>query len=157
MQVRVDICFRTATPDTQVKFERGHRETEKQKNKEKEDPGKQYGREEKVNPKLTAYQVELAQVEAEIEKLLDTLTGANATLLAYANKKIEELDTRRQTISKAIAELSVETISPQQIKKLSYYLDNWDSIDFDDKRKAADGLISTIKATSDRVQIEWKI
>ena len=89
--------------------------------------------------------------------LLDTLTGANATLLAYANKKIEELDNRRQTISKAIAELSVETISPQQIKKLSYYLDNWDSIDFDDKRKAADGLISTIKATSDRVQIEWKI
>lgn len=77
-----------------------------------------HGREEKVNPKLTAYQVELAQVEAEIEKLLDTLTGANATLLAYANKKIEELDTRRQTISKAIAELSVETISPQQIKKL---------------------------------------
>ena len=77
--------------------------------------------------------------------------------IAYANKKIEELDTRRQTISKAIAELSVEIISPQQIKKLSYYLDNWDSIDFDDKRKAADGLISTIKATSDRVQIEWKI
>ena len=75
----------------------------------------------------------------------------------YANKKIEELDTRRQTISKAIADLSVETISPQQIKKLSYYLDNWESIDFDDKRKAADGLISTIKATSDRVQIEWKI
>ena len=42
-----------------------------------------HGKEEKVNPKLTAYQVELAQVEAEIEKLLDTLTGANATLLAY--------------------------------------------------------------------------
>ena len=36
MQVRVDIYFRTATPDTQVKFEKGHREAEKQKNKEKE-------------------------------------------------------------------------------------------------------------------------
>lgn len=45
MQVRVDIYFRTATPDTQVKFEKGHREAEKQKNKEKEDTGKQYGRE----------------------------------------------------------------------------------------------------------------
>ncbi len=74
-------------------------------------------------------------------------------MLAYANKKIEELDTRRQTISKAIAELSVTispqqikklSISPQQIKKLSYYLDNWDSIDFDDKKKAADGLISIV-------------
>lgn len=35
--------------------------------------------------------------------------------------------------------------------------DATDNLDFDDKRKAADGLISTIKATSDRVQIEWKI
>ena len=116
-----------------------------------------HGREEKVNPKLTAYQVELAQVEAEIEKLLDTLTGANATLLAYANKKIEELDTRRQTISKAIAELSVETMSPQKEQELSYFLDHWDSIDFEDKRKSADGLIISISATSDHVQVEWKI
>ena len=116
-----------------------------------------HGKEKKVNPKLIAYQVELAQVEAEIEKLLNTLTGANATLLAYANKKIEELDIHRQTISKAIADLSVGTILLQQIKKLSYYLDNWKSIDFDDKRNAIDGLISTIRATSDRVQIEWKI
>lgn len=45
MQVRVNIYFRTATPDTQVKFERGHREAEKQKNKEKEDSGKPHGRE----------------------------------------------------------------------------------------------------------------
>ena len=48
-----------------------------------------HDKEEKANPKLTAYQIELAQVEAEIEKLLDTLTGANATLLAYANKKLK--------------------------------------------------------------------
>ena len=93
-----------------------------------------HSREEKVNPKLTAHQIELAQVEAEIEKLLDTLTGANATLLAYANKKIEELDTRRQTISKEIAEMSIETMSPQKEQELSYYLDHWDSIEFDDKR-----------------------
>ena len=79
------------------------------------------------------------------------------SLLAYANKKIEELDTRRQTISKAIAELSVETMSPQKEQELSYFLDHWDSIDFEDKRKAADGLIISIKATSDHVQVEWKI
>ena len=102
------------------------------------------GGEEKANPKITAYQVELAQVEAEIEKLLDTLTGANATLLAYANKKIEDLDNRRKTLSKAIADLSVETLSSQQIELLSGYLDDWENISFEDKRKAADGLISSI-------------
>ena len=83
--------------------------------------------------------------------------GANATLLAYANKKIEELDTRRQTISKEIAEMSIETMSPQKEQELSYYLDHWDSIEFDDKRKAVDGLIISISATSDHVQVEWKI
>ena len=113
--------------------------------------------EEKANPKITAYQGELAQVEAEIEKLLDTLTGANATLLAYANKKIEDLDNRRKTLSKAIADLSVETLSSQQIELLSGYLDDWENISFEDKRKAADGLISSISATSDYVKIEWKI
>ena len=115
------------------------------------------GGEEKANPKITAYQVELAQVEAEIEKLLDTLTRANATLLAYANKKIEDLDNRRKTLSKAIADLSVETLSSQQIELLSGYLDDWENISFEDKRKAADGLISSISATSDYVKIEWKI
>ena len=64
-----------------------------------------HGREEKVNPKLTAYQVELAQVEAEIEKLLDTLTRPMRLCLPMTTKKFEEPDTRRQTISKAIAEL----------------------------------------------------
>ena len=48
-----------------------------------------YGREEKVNPKLTAYQVELAQVEAEIEKLLDTLTGAMRPCLPTLTKKLK--------------------------------------------------------------------
>lgn len=90
-------------------------------------------------------------------KLLDTLTGANATLLAYANKKIEDLDSRRKTLSKAIADLSVETLSSQQIELLSGYLDDWEHISFEDKRKAADGLISSISATSDYVKIEWKI
>ena len=64
-----------------------------------------HGREEKVNPKLTAYQVELVQVEAEIEKLLDTLTRPMRLCLPMETKKFEEPDTRRQTISKAIAEL----------------------------------------------------
>jgi len=34
--------------------------------------------------KLTALYTELAQVEIEIEKLLDALIGANAVLLSYA-------------------------------------------------------------------------
>ena len=67
------------------------------------------------------------------------------------------MDTRRQKLTKAIADLSVETISQQQIDLLSGYLDDWENISFEDKRKAADGLISSIYATNGHVKIERKI
>ena len=101
--------------------------------------------------------LELARVEDEIEKLLNTLTGANAVLLSYANSKIEELDTRRQALTKEIAALSAETMSPEQIERLSVYLNQWEEIDFEDRRQVADGLISQIRATDEHVSIEWKI
>ena len=98
-----------------------------------------------------------ARLEDEIEKLLNTLTGANAVLLSYANSKIEELDTRRQALTKEIAALSAETMSPEQIERLSVYLNQWEEIDFEDRRQVADGLISQIRATDEHVSIEWKI
>ena len=112
---------------------------------------------ETVNPKLTALNMELARVEEEIEKLLNTLTGANAVLLSYANSKIEELDTHRQALTKEIAALAAETMSPEQIERLSVYLNQWEEIDFEDRRQVADGLISQIRATDEHVSIEWKI
>ena len=111
----------------------------------------------KANPKLTALNVELVQVETEIEKLLDTLVGANATLLNYANRKIEELDAKRQSLTKAIADMSAEAVSPEHIQRISGYLDNWEGISFEDRRLVVEGLISTVQATSESVQISWKL
>ena len=111
----------------------------------------------KANPKLTALNVELAKVESEIDKLLDTLTGANAVLMSYANGKIEELDTRRQSIVKTIADMSAEAVSPEHIKRISGHLDDWDGISFEDRRLVVDGLISSIHATCENVDISWKI
>ena len=37
------------------------------------------------------------------------------------------------------------------------YLDDWESVSFDDKRKVVDILISQIDATSEEVTIHWKI
>ena len=112
---------------------------------------------ETVNPRLTALNVELAQVEDKIEKLLNTLTGASAVLMSYANGKIEELDARRQGLIKEIAALNAETISPQKMEFLSAHLDNWDTIDFDDRRRVTDIILSQVQATSNRVSFEWKI
>ena len=101
--------------------------------------------------------MELAQVQHEIETLIDTLTGANPVLLSYVNSKIEELDERKQKLVKKSTELSVETVSPEQVKEISGYLDTWDEVDFEDKRRVVDLMITTIAATSDSLNITWKI
>ena len=110
----------------------------------------------KPNPKMSKLQVELAQVQVEIESLIDTLTGANPVLLSYVNKKIEELDNRKQTLVKEIATLSADSISPEQLERISGYLDNWENLGFDDKRQVVDALISAIHATSENIHIIWK-
>ena len=56
-----------------------------------------------------------------------------------------------------IAELTVEAISPEQVNQISGYLDTWENVSFDDKRRVVDLMITTIAATSDSLNITWKI
>ena len=110
----------------------------------------------KANPEITALQVELAHVDSEIEKLVDSLTGNNV-LFSYVNVKIAELDGRKQELLARIAELTVEAISPEQVSQISGYLDTWENVSFDDKRRVVDLIMTTIAATSDSSNITWKI
>ena len=97
-------------------------------------------------------------MEREIETLIDTLTGANPILLlTYVNSKIEELDGRKQTLVKEIAALTADVVSPEQIETISNYLSDWEQVSFDDKRRVVDLMISAIHATSENINIVWKI
>ena len=97
------------------------------------------------------------EVAIEREKLVDSLTGANNVLLSYVNVKIAELDGRKQELLARIAELTVEAISPEQVSQISGYLDTWENVSFDDKRRVVDLMITTVAATSDSLNITWKI
>ena len=111
----------------------------------------------KANPKLTARTVELAQVNAEIETLLDNLTGANAILLSYANSKVEALGAKRQALMKEIADMQAAALSPGHAKSISGHLGSWDDVSFEDKRTVTDGLIAKIQATSEGIKSTWKV
>ena len=58
---------------------------------------------------------------------------------------------------KQIAELTVEAISPEQVSQISGYLDTWNSVSFHDKRRVVDLMTTTVAATSDSLNITWKI
>jgi hypothetical protein len=80
----------------------------------------------------------------------------------YRNGKLskEELSAkmrRAATLMRQIADLTAEVVSPEQMNRISGYLNNWDNIGFDDRRLVADGLISAIRATGESAQIEWRI
>ena len=76
---------------------------------------------------------------------------------SYANGKIEDLDNNRQRLIKEIAALNAETVSPQKIEFLSSHLENWENIDFEDRRRVADMILSQVYATGDCISFEWKI
>ena len=80
------------------------------------------------------FQQPFAQVEADIEKLLNTLTGANAVLMSYSNGKIEELDAKRQSLTKAIADMTAEAFSPKQLDRITGYIADWGNVVLEDRR-----------------------
>ena len=51
----------------------------------------------------------------------------------------------------------MEKYTPEQVKEISGYLNRWDEVDFDDKRRIVDLMISAIYATSESINIVWKI
>lgn len=72
------------------------------------------------------------------------------------NSKIEELDGRKQELVEKIAELSVDTISPEQVKEISGYLDTWEEeVDFDDKRRVVDLMIRNLRHTQAKVSTSF--
>ena len=73
------------------------------------------------------------------------------------NVKIEELDGRKQELVHQIEELTVEVTSPEQVSQISGYLGTWENVSFDDKRRVVDMIIITVAATSDSLNITWKI
>ena len=110
-----------------------------------------------ANPKLTAVKVELAQVDTEIEKLVESLAGANPTLIQFANRKADELSARRQMLMGELAELTADEIPAARLTAISDYLDDWENTSLDEKRQVTNSLITIIRATSENMEIEWKI
>ena len=76
---------------------------------------------------------------------------------AETDKQLSAKRAEGRTVAARIAELTVEAISPEQVSQISGYLDTWENVSFDDKRRVVDLMITTIAATSDSLNITWKI
>ena len=89
----------------------------------------------------------------------EELTPQKERFLQEVEQKLlhRELDARRQSIANEIAKLSADAVPMEKMESISGYLDDWENVSFEDKRQVVDALITVIRATNEKVEIEWKI
>jgi len=109
----------------------------------------------KGNPKLSALQGELREIEKAIENLINSISSFEPAVIAYINEKVTILDKRKQDLLKAIKEMSVTVLDVGQISMIKEYMSKWHDLSMDDKREICNALIKTIRATAQEVVIDW--
>lgn len=97
------------------------------------------------------HELEAVVYGAMVKKLKDfkTLTGRKK-----AAKISPKLTAKRQTIFNEIAKLSADAVSVEKMESISGYLDDWGNISFEDKQQVVGALITVIRATNEKVEIE---
>lgn len=108
------------------------------------------------NSKVAALRAELTGVKQEIEALMDKVAMANPTLIEYINRRVEGLTEKRDELERELAGYVVRR-ADIQTDRIKDYLHQWEKISLDDKRKVAGCLMEGIYATSEHLDIYWKI
>lgn len=109
------------------------------------------------NPKAAELRIELNKGKQEIESLLDKVAQANGPLMAFINRRVDELTAKQESLEQELAGYALNHVDEGEFNQLYGYLSKWGSITLDDKRKVGNSLIEVIYATSENVDIHWKI
>lgn len=109
------------------------------------------------NPETVALRIELNQVKQTIEGLMDKVAQANEPLMAFINRRVEELAIKKENLEKRLANTAINITKDAAIGQIENYLNQWHTISLEDKRAVAQSLIKVIYATSEQVTIYWKI
>lgn len=107
------------------------------------------------NPTRRKLILEQANIENEMNILLDKIASSDETLFRYINEKITALEEKKRAIEQKLT--SLENSSQISVTKIEDYVDKWDDLSFEDKRAVTDAMITKISATSEKIQINWRI
>ena len=107
-------------------------------------------------PEDNSNKVRIAEIDSEIEDLLSKIAMANNTLMAYINKRIEELDTEKRSLQEKIVQINTNQTS-SKMDKITDYIGKWEELSIDDKQRVADILIDRIEIDEDIIEIQWNI
>lgn len=108
----------------------------------------------KCIPEINMLNVKKLELEKKIDSLVKRIAEADDVLFQYINDEVKRLTLEKDEINQKIDELSLS--SDIDTNSIENHLQNWPRLSFDDKKRVVDIFIKTIRATSEKVEIEWR-
>ena len=110
--------------------------------------------EETVDLQELKRRAQIEEIDREISGLLEKISLANETLMAYINDRVSELDGQRKSLC---AECMGRNTKPKQDgEPIRDYIGKWGELAVSDQMQVADALIEHIHATEGRLEIRWR-
>lgn len=103
--------------------------------------------------KISSLNLKLSTIDKKIDNLVSSLMESNDVSMNYINKAISKLDARKKEINKEILS------NPPTTKSIDtkYYIDKWNELDIEKKKKFAQAYIEKIKFYRDnKIEITFK-
>ncbi len=104
---------------------------------------------------VNRYKIEIIKIEEQINNLVDQLAQGGKITMVYLNNKIEELDAKKAECESEIKKRKVECATEDTLHIFSI-LEQWPSLDLEDKKYIAGKIIDHIDITADRLEVYWR-
>lgn len=108
-------------------------------------------------PEINKYKLEIIELDKQIENLVTQIAMTSGSTIDYINKKINELDSKRNELLQLINQKTISTSdTTKDLYNITQNINNWDSMSLDQKKKFVKTIISKVLIKQDEIRIEWK-
>ena len=104
---------------------------------------------------INSIKLELLTVDKKIENLVNNMMEADNVSMAYINKALNELHKKKKELVTKIEEHN-NNVSKTAIIDIKKYINDWDYLDIDVKKKFVRNYINEILFYKDDIKIDFK-
>lgn len=105
---------------------------------------------------LNHYKLQLMEIEKQIDNLMNQLAQANDIAMKYINKKISELDSKKNDILIEIRKHTIQNVTDEKLFNIKQDIKDWNNLSLEEKKSTARTIIDKIYIKNDEIKIEWK-
>ncbi len=109
------------------------------------------------NRNTAAPRIELAKINREMNALVAKVASANESLMELINARVEELKIKQSQLERELSDCAAVPRTIPPARQIQNYMERWNNLTLNEKRTVAGSLIEIIYATSETVEIYWKI